>query len=1794
MADSKELQNQLQIQQAINKAIADRAALLSSQQKALSAQAQIAVELCKALECKELDQVAARLDEINSGLNDAAGAADAAASGVSGTASAIGEAGDAANETSSSFGEMVKNIDATDAAAAGAASGMIKGFKSAGASVKMMIGTLGAAAKGIMNVGKAILSAPFKILGGLTKMASAGAGGVNELKQAMEETKGVFGDLATGEGKAVMDGFNNLTSKAGGLGQTGLSTAKVFGRGKAGLANALKFAGEFAEAAGASFHMLSGSMSQNMGTLAAMNKGLGMSQGALVNLTKSAQLAGKDVGSVLTETASMALQMGDKFGVSAKTIGKNMSSLMEDVKNFGGMSTKEFGAVATYMAKLGLEAKDLQGVISKFDNFEDAADSASQLNQAFGMQIDAMEMMNAENPAERIDMMRDAFHAAGKDIDSMTRQEKSLLAAQTGLSEEALASAFSVENMGTSYADLEAGAEEAEENSLSQEEAMSKLADSITTLTEGGGSNIDSFFGAFTDGFMKGMKQGEGFKEMLGAIRNALKIVQKFGKAAGKMFSDLMGEMGVWDGIKDLFDPKDLQNLLGIDAGGGLTGTGLMGIFKKFKDALTGKGNYSPQQMADDMGKEFKKFFDAKGPAFAKLKKALISGIKMIGAFIAGLIPVIIGKMVDMIKGMAEALRNPDGLKDAASQGIGGAVIEALMGIGEAIMAALPSLISALIDLIMAAATNPTVLKIGGAILAFSFAKMMLMGVLAAAKAAIFQVVVKKLVGMMTGGVEKASKKAGKGKGAKSMGKSLKQGFSGFADGLKTFVERVCKIKPTDVLKAGAIMALMALSFLPTLAIFAYALVMVVKILMQVPIANLVMAIVALQGAIFPMIGLMTNLQNVKMSTVGKAMLGAIGAAAFMVVGLYAFALAVLITAPVVMAVGIANWVAVGIVGLFVGLAALGLAAAMPALAAVGSASGLLGNAMLGALAGALLLVVGVLAFSLAVAILGPVVAAVGLKNFGMVAIAMIGVAIAAVSLAVAAVALAVLALVALVAIPGAILAGALLAVLALVTVPALGMFYNAVSAVGMGEVAIAMLALLGIAWGLVFASTPFILGIVVFTLALVGSLMAAAFVGIGLVALGWALVKFQEAYSGIDLGVINAVFGNLIITFLALLGMGISAALIGVMTPVFIIGAIGLVVATGFIWAMNKTVAPALVDLMAKMGHIDGKNMMYIAIAIELAFNAIIRMATKAKGLIKYLWPGMMKKVRIGFGVFEDLAEAMVSSLVPSLKAIAQMPIGDPKMFMMKIDALLKIFDAVQDMGELVFKIALLDVLSGKGGDSGGVLAGATDFINAIFGGAKDLILALVRFVSVMKEGDIAKLEAIGGVLAAIGDLLLALQPPPALLDAIADLSKGGLFGGGDPEGAMDLLKSFGDTMKMMLEAVRANIPPMLKAILEVDVGPDPEAAKAKTEIVGAALDGVSKLVTAIGGAAGQFMEQATKSNEAKSWWEKSEPMGSTIDKMAPMFDMIMGSIRQHIPGIIKSVLAATKGIDDPKAAEAKVKIVQGAMEAVANFATAIGSFSELIPEDTGSWWPFGESADPLEQMMNTVSMIVSAIREHMGPLIKSVIGVKIDGDPAAILLKLCIIGKTMDAVQKFVGIISDLGSGGLEEGFAATVSIMMKEVANSIYWDGYWDLGDLLSALANVELDEGVLTKLDTSIAVMEKVLAFATAANEIVGQMQMVAEGGGFAAAVSEMVYQVNGALIALTNLAPIDANLALETFASALGTGEGSYTINAEPVNITLNVTVTMDANKVGKVLVDKSVMTTPLASANEGG
>ncbi len=138
MADSKELASQLKIQQDINKVLQARQATLNANQKNLSAQAQIAKELCDALACKNLEGMSDRLQEIQDGLSESAVKAQEMNDATGDLDEGFKKSGQSAKSLSQTIDEIVEGLGAGGAAMAGFASGAAKGFKGAISDIQMM------------------------------------------------------------------------------------------------------------------------------------------------------------------------------------------------------------------------------------------------------------------------------------------------------------------------------------------------------------------------------------------------------------------------------------------------------------------------------------------------------------------------------------------------------------------------------------------------------------------------------------------------------------------------------------------------------------------------------------------------------------------------------------------------------------------------------------------------------------------------------------------------------------------------------------------------------------------------------------------------------------------------------------------------------------------------------------------------------------------------------------------------------------------------------------------------------------------------------------------------------------------------------------------------------------------------------------------------------------------------------------------------------------------------------------------------------------------------------------------------------------------------------------------------------------------------------------------------------------------------------------------------------------------------------------------------------------------------
>ena len=512
-------ENQLNIQQQINDAIRTQNDLLSKQAQITTSQISLQLALNNAMSNQNLEGMRERLDSINTSLQN-----------VASSTTNLGAATQQATVTGGKFAAITDKINAKTVKQAGMFAGVMATMKNWGSTVMTtfsgLLSSVGALTGGMFSLGKSILMAPFQLLGGLIDMASQGGGGGRPIAEAWEEVRGVFGDLSSGSGMMVSKTIKQIRGQARDLGGSGLSLRKIWGRGRQGVAAMMKDVAKTAEEMGPAFNLAGKEYIQSGAALEIYRKGLGFTGEEMAYMAKRAKTFGTSMKSQLHQTANLSVQMGKKFGLSSKDISRDMMKMTKDFSNFGSLSQKEMAATSVYARKLGLNIEDMMGVIDKFDNFESAAEGASMLAQSFGMNIDAMEMMNAQSPAERIDMLRKSFHETGKSVKDLTRQERKLLEEQMGLTGAALDAALANENMGLSYDEIESAAGDAEKNQITESEAMSEMAKAINKVVEsGGGGGFDGFFDAFTKGFTRGMTHTKEFMALLREIRKALKVV---------------------------------------------------------------------------------------------------------------------------------------------------------------------------------------------------------------------------------------------------------------------------------------------------------------------------------------------------------------------------------------------------------------------------------------------------------------------------------------------------------------------------------------------------------------------------------------------------------------------------------------------------------------------------------------------------------------------------------------------------------------------------------------------------------------------------------------------------------------------------------------------------------------------------------------------------------------------------------------------------------------------------------------------------------------------------------------------------------------------------------------------------------------------------------------------------------------------------------------------------------------------------------------------------------------------
>ena len=631
---AEDLGAQLKLQQDINAAIKARAGLLRQQSKMLGQQVQMAKELCASLDCSPFNDMSAASTELTECLE--------------GTTEEMNQGlGPALDDMAEKTDDMTKNMGMMGAAL-GAVRGAIGGFKMLTGLVSGLFNVVGKLAGSFMNLAQTIISLPFKILTGLIQMSQRG--GIDPLRVALEDVREEMGNLATNEGKALADSVGDMRSQMKDMAGTGLSMSRVFGYGREGLANFLKENLELAKAMGPAFSKLKGVFEKSSVSLAMYRKGLGLTAEAQAEMLKHAKAMGKDPVEEMDKFANMAIQMGSKYGVNAKIVGKAMAEMSSDVSTFGSMSRKHIGATATYAAKLGIEIKALAGLFDKFSNFEDAAKGAAEMSQAFGMNVDAMALLKAESPAQIADEIRSSFHAAGKSLSDMDRHQRALLEQQTGLKGADLEALMDPGNAGLAYEDIVNSAEEAENTQMSQIEMMKELNKSIKKLVKDGSHGFTSFFDAFAKGFNDGIMKSEEFRKLMRNLQASLWTIYRAGKAVGLAFVKYFpGVKDVFGGLADLFDPKRFQILA----------DKLVFVFTNFFKNLSKDPQKAVNDLIDGLASALGMHGASGAGPMSKIKDGLMKMFDAVVGIIRGLLPRLLKEIENMLDTVMDLLVNP-------------------------------------------------------------------------------------------------------------------------------------------------------------------------------------------------------------------------------------------------------------------------------------------------------------------------------------------------------------------------------------------------------------------------------------------------------------------------------------------------------------------------------------------------------------------------------------------------------------------------------------------------------------------------------------------------------------------------------------------------------------------------------------------------------------------------------------------------------------------------------------------------------------------------------------------------------------------------------------------------------------------------------------------------------------------------------------------------------------------------------------------------------------------------------
>ena len=750
-----------------------------------------------------------------------------------------------------------------------AISGLQNGIAATGAAFSL----IGGAVKASFSIIKGTIGFFGGLMGGLFKAASSFySNNAGAVMQANENIRASFGNLQGPIGGMVKSWGKDLPQASKALAAAGTSLFNVLGDTAAQIEELNKIGQAFGEMIVRLGHHVSGAA----GKMMLLEKGMGITYETMKTMSVNAEAMGGTLEEQLDSVAISSAHMAKKFGIDVKQIGKGFSQMAADTAHFGDIAPAALAATAAYASKLGIEVKNLAGIMDSFDSFEQAAQSAGNLAEAFGMNIDAMDMMMANNPAERIDQLRKAFQDTGKSVADLSRHELKMLSQQMGgMDIDSMKNALSIPVDEMGFDDFEDAMNEAGEK-MTLEESMADIAKSIQKLTNSLADLGSGPLSAMTNGFMRGLERSKEWREMMKILGDYLVKFFRFGESIGRMFADWLGTLG---DVKTLW--KDFLNFDGLEKAFARIKNAFQDFFKNFKKDPKKAGRDLAQEIIGGIQEYFSGVGGGEG---GNVFSGLIEGFIYV---VEGFAPIVIEKIASMIQLVADFISGngvENKLQEASESGIGGAMTSAMLTIftslQDTLLPALMNLFSVLFEKV-----KPFLIDLLIKLWGFVLVKTIL-------TALVQQAVISAISGGFStflGTTAAATTGAGALGTAVNPATAVSTGAS-----LQGFMMSTAAMTPASIAKFGVKLAAIALSVLPTLIIFATEAIIVATILKKVPFEDLLKGFATIGMAILEIAALQWVAKLIDPKSVLKTSLSLLAGAALLAIGGVSFALALL------------------------------------------------------------------------------------------------------------------------------------------------------------------------------------------------------------------------------------------------------------------------------------------------------------------------------------------------------------------------------------------------------------------------------------------------------------------------------------------------------------------------------------------------------------------------------------------------------------------------------------------------------------------------------------------------------------------------------------------------------------------------------------------------------------------------------------------------------------------------------------------------------------------------------------